>query len=54
MSENANVDAAKYDAMYAASIADPDAFWGSTANASIGSNRILRSKTSTMLWATYQ
>ncbi|MEZ8016125.1 MAG: acetate--CoA ligase [Ascidiaceihabitans sp.] len=28
MSENANVDAAKYDAMYAASIADPDAFWG--------------------------
>ena len=28
MAENANVDAAKYDAMYAASIADPDAFWG--------------------------
>ena len=28
MAENANVDATKYDAMYAASIADPDAFWG--------------------------
>jgi acetyl-CoA synthetase len=28
MAANANVDAAKYDAMYAASIADPDAFWG--------------------------
>ncbi|MDB4197641.1 acetate--CoA ligase [Ascidiaceihabitans sp.] len=27
MAANANVDAAKYDAMYAASIADPDAFW---------------------------
>lgn len=24
----AHVDAAKYDAMYAASISDPDAFWG--------------------------
>ncbi|MFT6022690.1 MAG: acetyl-CoA synthetase [Ascidiaceihabitans sp.] len=28
MAANAHVDAAKYDAMYAASIADPDAFWG--------------------------
>ena len=28
MAANANVDAAKYDAMYTASIADPDAFWG--------------------------
>ena len=28
MAENANVDATKYDAMYAASITDPDAFWG--------------------------
>jgi len=27
MSKNAHVDSAKYDAMYAASIADPDAFW---------------------------
>lgn len=26
--ESAHVDAAKYDAMYSASIADPDAFWG--------------------------
>ena len=31
MVKNANVDAAKYDAMYAASIADPDAFWGEQA-----------------------
>ena len=28
MAANAHVDAAKYDAMYAASLADPDAFWG--------------------------
>ncbi|MBT3466904.1 MAG: acetate--CoA ligase [Rhodobacteraceae bacterium] len=28
MAANANVDAEKYDAMYAASTADPDAFWG--------------------------
>ena len=28
MAANAHVDAAKYDTMYAASIADPDAFWG--------------------------
>jgi acetyl-CoA synthetase len=28
MAANAHVDAAKYDAMYAASIADPSAFWG--------------------------
>ena len=27
MSKNAHVDSAKYDAMYAASITDPDAFW---------------------------
>ncbi|MEO0401659.1 MAG: acetate--CoA ligase [Pseudomonadota bacterium] len=27
MTANAHVDAAKYDAMYAASVADPDAFW---------------------------
>lgn len=27
MSKNAHVDSAKYDAMYSASIADPDAFW---------------------------
>ena len=28
MAANAHVDAAKYDAMYAASLSDPDAFWG--------------------------
>jgi acetyl-CoA synthetase len=28
MAANAHVDAAKYDAMYAASVADPEAFWG--------------------------
>jgi acetyl-CoA synthetase len=28
MAAHAHVDAAKYEAMYAASIADPDAFWG--------------------------
>jgi acetyl-CoA synthetase len=28
MAANAHVDAAKYDAMYTASIADPEAFWG--------------------------
>ncbi|SPH20734.1 Acetyl-coenzyme A synthetase [Ascidiaceihabitans donghaensis] len=28
MAANAHVDAAKYDQMYAASIADPEAFWG--------------------------
>ncbi|WP_299624182.1 acetate--CoA ligase [uncultured Tateyamaria sp.] len=28
MAANAHVDAAKYEAMYAASIADPEAFWG--------------------------
>ena len=27
-SENAHVDKLKYNEMYAASIADPDAFWG--------------------------
>ena len=27
MSQNAHVDSAKYEAMYAASVADPDAFW---------------------------
>jgi len=27
MAKNAHIDSAKYDAMYAASIADPDAFW---------------------------
>lgn len=36
---NAHVDAAKYDEMYAASIKDPEAFWGgSTASVSTGSS----------------
>lgn len=28
MSANAHVDAARYDTMYAASVSDPEAFWG--------------------------
>jgi acetyl-CoA synthetase len=33
---NAHADKAKYEEMYAASVADPDAFWASTANGLIG------------------
>uniref|UniRef100_UPI003AB7F20A acetyl-coenzyme A synthetase N-terminal domain-containing protein n=1 Tax=Ponticoccus sp. (in: a-proteobacteria) TaxID=1925025 RepID=UPI003AB7F20A len=31
LASKAHVDAAKYDAMYAASVADPAAFWGQQA-----------------------
>ena len=34
--EGAHVDDIKYRKMYAASVADPDAFWAETASASIG------------------